>query len=263
MTPPIDRLCIKALAAEDEAEVKRLTKSLTQFGFAIIRMESPSESRALKAALQRCEDMGNFRFPPTDEPVRYEEMHVQCFKALFKITRYCLKALLASHPGSPEAAAPLLNALEESFSPQYKLFSEPGETAGPFCDDEAAFGTSFLNIFHYDHGLLNAHRDRCLVTAIFVHQDKGGDVPKSALWVKGGEGEWLNADALVAEDEVVILLGDELAELAESIGLPVWAAEHCIRVDPNGPDLAHAHQRPDPDTPSNGNRISAALILSH
>jgi len=263
MMKSINRLSLDALTAGDKTQMKRFTESLNQNGFAVVHLEGDHDAGTLSTSLFQCRNMNEFRFPPIDGSVQYLDAHMECFKVLFRITRCCLQALLMTSKEHNSAKEALLDALEASFSPDYKLFFPPGKDAQPFPSNDVAFSTSFLNIFNYDHGLLNTHRDRCLVTAISVNQNRAVDAPKSALWVKGREGEWVNTDALVGDNEVVILVGEELQKLAESLNVPVWAAEHCIRVDPHGPNLERAHHRSDPATPKTGNRLSAALVLSH
>lgn len=263
MSRPFPSTCIEALSRGEEPAFKAFSQSLISNGFAIVSLGQGSEAATLRQALIQCSAMGQFRFPPVDEEARYEKNHKDCFKILFKATRQCLGALLNGHRSFESSSNSLQGALAESFSGDYELFGSTGEANYPFDDSSQAFGTSFFNIFHYDHGLLNSHRDRCLVTAIFVHQDSTVTQPKSALWVQGATGEWVNTDRLVQNDELIILLGEEFQALAKSAGLELWAAEHCIRVDPKGPYIEHSHHRPDPDTPVCGNRMSAALVLSH
>ena len=263
MKQSIQSVSLQALEHEDAAAVEVFSTSLQTRGFGVVRLDNCDDSSLLREALLRCKSMGEFRFPPVGESAHYKEEHKACFKVLFRITRQCLKALLGGHREFQSTTTPLFDALEESFSPGYALFGDDEEENYPFGNDDAAFATSFFNIFHYDYGLLNAHRDRCLLTAIFVNQETTEDLSRSALWVKGADDAWVNADAMVESNEVVILLGEEFQSLAESAGLSLRAAEHCIRVDPKGPNLERAHHRADPATPPKGNRMSAALILSH
>ncbi|MEE2960169.1 MAG: hypothetical protein VYA34_05445 [Myxococcota bacterium] len=258
--PPI-RVKLSDLNKPHFPALEKFSTSLRNNGFAIVQIDQNNETKLLRQSLTHCQDMGEFRFPPIGEPAEYEKLHKACFRVLFKITRQCLKALLTNHDEF-RSDHPLLETLAESFSDRYRLFGHDGKDNYPFSNDQTAFAPSFFNIFHYDHGLLNTHKDRCLVTAIFVNQDANATSPRSALWVKGLSGDWVNTDALVQEDEVLILLGEEFQTLANSAGVPLWAAEHCIRVDPFGLDIERAHHRPDPATPKTGNRMSAALILS-
>ena len=81
------------------------------------------------------------------------------------------------------------------------------------------------------------------------------------LWVRSRNGDWQNVDAHLGEDEVVFMIGEELEDILQPLGIPLYAAEHCIRVDPHGEFLSRAHFRPDPATSPSGNRLSTALIL--
>ena len=258
-----ESVSLQALKNNDRAAVLSLSNGLVNRGFALVRLDESTDSDLLRNALINFQELGEFRFPPVGKQVKYQSEHKMCFKILFEVTRHCLKALLEGNPSFLASGTRLFSALKESFAPNFVVFGPDGENNFPFTQEKEAFSTSFFNIFNYDHGLLNAHRDRCLVTAIFVNQQRQGSGAKSALWIKGSDGSWSNTDALVADNEVVILLGEEFQELAKSVGLPFWAAEHCIRVDPHGPAIARAHHRPDPDTLKIGNRISAAFVLSN
>ena len=121
--------------------------------------------------------------------------------------------------------------------------------------------SSFFNLFNYDHGLLNEHRDRCLVTVTYCRpsQQRGA----SALWVQRRDGQWFSSDQVLEEREILLLVGEEIEAAAREASLNLWAAPHAVRVDPTGAPIERAHHRRDPATPVQGNRKSAALILSH
>ena len=55
---------------------------------------------------------------------------------------------------------------------------------------------SFFNLFHYDYGCLNTHKDRYLVTVIAAHSLQD-EIPRSALWVRSSTGTWHNVDRLL------------------------------------------------------------------
>ena len=117
-----------------------------------------------------------------------------------------------------------------------------------------------FNLFHYDYGCLNVHRDRYLVTVVSVLPPKDNH-KRSVLWVRLPNKDWINIDALVQSDELILFVGEELMMLSEELGTPIPAVEHCIRVDPNGERIPYSHHQRDPKTPQKGNRCSIALVL--
>mmetsp|Transcript_72045 Transcript_72045/g.211068 ORF Transcript_72045/g.211068 Transcript_72045/m.211068 type:complete len:192 (-) Transcript_72045:35-610(-) len=140
------------------------------------------------------------------------------------------------------------------------------------------YDASFFNVFNYDHGCLNTHRDRGVLTAVYgaglplrptpVRPQE--EQPHSATSGSSGEASdeaapsrlWLrrpDADGphwLAPAPGQLLLWAGECAELPE-----VEAIEHCVRVDPSGPYIEHSHSTRDPMAPPTGNRRSVALVL--
>ena len=172
----------------------------------------------------------------------------------FTIAVACLEAIL-KELSEPSADTQRLQGKLQKAKHQ-ELFINPNE---PFSDGQV-FSGSFFNLFHYNHGCLNAHRDRYLITVIAM-QPPFDTKGHSCLWIKSPKGKWINIDAEIQRDEVVIIAGEELSQLGKSIGRFIPASEHCIRVNPEGRRIPNAHFQRDPETPPVGNRCSMALIL--
>ena len=142
------------------------------------------------------------------------------------------------------------------------LFSNPDE---PLSSGDPLAGT-FFNLFHYDHGCLNTHRDRYLVTVICAKPARtakaGSKLAHSALWVRSpSSGVWQNVDLLLTKPTWVIFVGEECTRICSQAGLDITASEHCIRLDPTGDYISHSHHQPDPDAKPVGNRRSIAMVL--
>lgn len=233
--------------------------ALRRNGFVSVEIDESRVLQGLHGAIYEARALDCFRFPPiqTDEPVQYNIRRQDAFKSLFEIAIVCLKAILLSTP----THLSVQKALERI--PHHTLFeNDPNE---PFANAHQPFAQSFFNLFNYNHGLLNPHVDRSLVTVIFSSQTSPSEeesTNKTALWIQSPEGMWQNADALVTTpSQVVIMTGEQLAAV-----MPYhryYAALHAVKVDPMGEFLAQAHHRRDPATTAKDNRVSAALILRH
>ena len=229
-----------------------LATQLCQNGFARVRLIDKSKLAILQSQLALIQQTSTFRFPPEEGPVIYDSNKRDCFRILFHVARGCLSLLLPVE--TDEHVKRLRQKLNRSV--EQKLFHNPN---APF-SQEQSFSGSFFNLFHYDHGCLNTHRDRYLITVIAVLPPADG-VNRSALWVKSPLRGWQNADQIVAADELLVFVGEEMAQLSTTWPSPLPAVEHCIRVDPNGERIPHSHHRRDPMTPQTGNRCSIALVL--
>jgi len=141
----------------------------------------------------------------------------------------------------------------------------------PFAGSEVPwpFSASFFNIFNYDHGCLNTHRDVGIITVVYgLDGDDSSEGAARAeerrlaketaqLWLevpseeKDGSMQWVAP----APGELLLWTGAAL----EVDGLvPI---DHCVRVDPYGEYVAYSHSTRDPDASPNGNRCSIALVL--
>lgn len=246
------------------------TASLARNGYAKVLVDEDEHVQTLNRSLIAARSLVGFRFPPINstQPVQYDDVKRDCFRSLYSLTRAALAAILETALGGGKAssrAETLRHCLKDASHPREVLFGKNGDGHVPFANASDAFSTSFFNLFHYNHGLLNVHKDRCLVTAIFADVPQpasDGGKPKSALWVRGATGSWQNVDAQIEANEVVFLVGQDMEAIAAEMGIPLYAAEHCIRVDPDGEPISRSHFRPDPDTSTTHNRASAAFILS-
>ena len=260
MAPPV--VDASLLSSGAEPALAQLWDSLAHWGFARLQLPAGGAALwALQSALDEMAAAAHFRFPPVEGPTRYSDAQRASFIALFQQSRAVLGALLGYAPPLAAAAPALTAALREAPAYDEALFSSPPEAPLPFASERQPFASSFFNLFNYDHGLLNTHKDRCLVT--LAYRRRAAEATASALWIQDRGGRWWSSDALLGERELLVLIGEELEALAEQAGCPLYAAPHAVRVDPTGPHLERAHHRPDPATPPRGNRVSAALILSH
>ena len=231
-----------------------LASQLCQHGFARVRLTDKSKLAILQEQLALVQQASTFRFPPEEGPVIYDRSKRDCFRILFQVARRCLSLLLTASGSADENVHRLQQKLDRSS--EQTLFGNPN---APF-SSEQDFSGSFFNLFHYDHGCRNTHRDRYLITVIAVLPPNDGE-NRSALWVKSPSAAWQNVDQIVAADELLVFVGEEMTCLSTTWKNTLPAVEHCIRVDPNGERIPHSHHRRDPMTPQTGNRCSIALVL--
>ena len=246
-----------------------LIEQLSGRGFALVTVRDRERAQALREALAASAMLEGFRFPPinTDE-VHYREVHRGAFRALFATAIDCLRALapqLASD--APTSSSALATRHPELFK------RSPHE---PFTLDHA-FHPTFFNLFNYDHGALNEHRDRGLITLIHlipaaVSSAAASDAGEaSALWVEDRAHMWSSADEAVrvadgalcdpTEHIMVLLLGEDGEEVLSADHPELFAAEHSVRVAPVGDYIERSHHQRDPTSRTHNNRLSAAMIL--
>lgn len=263
-----DSLLLKDIEALKEASIISLLTQLSCRGFACVTLDHEDLNYNLERALDEAANLQGFRFPPIDQDVIYTDRRRKAFQALFSTATICLKALCTYlqryHDHFPTS---LLHGLDHALSPNFQLFGEKFDQNEPFTLGQS-FSQTFFNLFNYNNGLLNAHVDRSLLTVIKVRSFKldslSDSIPhKSALWIKDQVNVWRNADEEVSDHQVVIMIGEDFEALIAHLKLPLFAAEHAVRVDPTGEYLSHSHFRADPETTTSNNRLSAALILRH
>lgn len=234
---------------------KEVIHQLEMFGFSLLSIENPDLVHGLQSGLSAAEALKSFRFPPINvSEVKYDQPERDAFRSLYTIAVSTLAALQGdrSHLEAPES----------------ELFSaSPDEPLDP----SHPLSATFFNLFNYDHGALNAHQDRGLVTIICVAPPEE-NTDRSSLWIKGADELWRSADESVfsvsrslqnpQDQMLVILLVGEQGEILLRDKYPqLFAAEHCVRVRPEGPFIERSHHVPDPESLTSGNRISTALIL--
>ena len=265
-------------------EYKQLISQLVTHGFTLLNLPK-EDTLLLESVIEEGRKMKTFRFPPVDGQTSYNQIQKEGFKTLFKWSTYILHSLLntlepcTSHPRTQHLLDRLERTASKADSP---LFAPRGEGVHPFRDESDPFGTTFFNVFHYDHGLLNHHQDRGLITVIYVAPPSQPiSDSKTALWVRRspehalGATEWINADQYAGQGRLIVMLGEDFERFYQealthfkkhknSVDFdcsPLWAAEHTTCVDPEGGYISHAHFRPDPKTSPTGNRVSTAMIL--
>ena len=252
---PIPVSALGSSEGQIRAELRgELISQLTQRGFGVLELDIDERAEALARGLSEAAQLEGFRFPPINvDEVRYEPVHREVFSSLYQTAIDCLSVF------APDELDELAG-IDQLFS------RSPHE---PFPSDHP-FHPTFFNLFNYDHGSLNSHQDRGLVTVIHVEPPTAHNEPRSALWVEGPQGRWRNADRVVRAQQAeepnstfaLLLLGEEGEALLSSHHEGLYAAEHAVRVNPEGEYLAHSHHRRDPAACVSGNRRSAALILS-
>ena len=248
---------------EDKGKLRiELVDSLAKFGFVKISLPEGTLLNSLRGGIAEGDRMGTFRFPPVGEPAVYTDAHRDCFRALYTLGKVGLEWILSCIKVSNEPAAHLSDLLNRADAQSAELFAPDGLGHAPFADGQAAaFSSSFFNIFDYEHGSLNGHKDRYLTTTIYASVSTDTAHERSALWVRGADDTWRNVDSALAANEVVLMIGEELESLLSESDLGLFAADHCIRVDPNGEFIERAHFRRDPTSLVGGNRVSAAFVL--
>ena len=103
------------------------------------------------------------------------------------------------------------------------------------------FSQSFFNLFNYDAGALNEHRDRSLLTVIHPRVRKQLSNEHSALWVADRSGKWTNADEEAGENGVIIMIGEDAEHLDFVRSNDLFPALHAVRVSPYGDYIPHSH----------------------
>lgn len=260
------------LLSQDVQQQQRLHHQLAGRGFALINVQDPKRTHALNRGLEVAAELSGFRFPPINvDEVRYAEPHREAFRALYATAIECLAQLspddmsMVKSPHIPSNNSDLSHIHPELFS------ASPHE---PFPVDHP-FHPTFFNLFNYDHGALNEHKDRGLLTIIYIRPAPHNERREaSALWVANTAGEWTSADykinsihasqgASEINHQVVLLIGEEGEEAFKSTHPHIFAAEHSVRVSPAGDYIERSHYVPDPISRVSANRLSAALILKH
>ena len=231
-----------------------LLNQMQTLGFALIELDDGERSEALNHGIQEAKELSGFRFPPINvETIQYSEVHRIVFKALFYTGLECLS---------------LLTQVDEWTKAKVEcLFSESEHEPFPLTHD---YHPTFFNLFNYDHGALNAHKDRGLITIIHIDPAPRNLESKSSLWIEGADQKWRSGDALIDQKikykpnsrYALILIGEEGERVFKLQGLKqLYAADHSVRVRPDGEYIEYSHYQRDPESQSSSNRLSAALIL--
>lgn len=263
----------------------QLFEALRRHRFAILRLDEASVLQ-LDKAVHLFAQQKTFRFPPHDERAQvtladgntatstkasqepnflYTDLEADCFNTLYSLCRDCLLSiqplLPTTLPDPPQG--PVVGP------PSRLPFTEGFQATNPY-------RASFFNMFNYDHGSLNRHFDRGLLTINYgvPSPTSLSDTvpPRSQLWLRSysttddnssnDQEQWISADQLLIDDpkhEALLLVGEQLEQASNGV---LRAGEHSVRVDPNGERLAYSHQRRDPAATLGYNRLSTAMIFS-
>lgn len=256
-----------------------MLSQLRSRGFATVSLKPWIKDALQSATLNDASTMAGFRFPPIEGPILYTNTRRLAFRALFEVATSCFWNLLQSdaldqNDSVYKMYASALRELrdEDNIRNSFRLFTNEHE---PF-EPGQAFSQTFFNLFNYDHGSLNSHVDRSLITVIYSATPSNNDdsttlednnLQQSALWVKDKNDVWHNADQAVLPNEAIIMVGEDLVEAGNGViasTLDLFAAEHAVRVDPLGERIERSHFRKDPSCSAHvRNRLSAAMILRH
>lgn len=231
-----------------------LINQVQNLGFALIELDQPTRAQELNWGIQEAKRLDGFRFPPINvEEIHYNEVHRVVFKALFFTGLECLS---------------LITEQDELEKAQVDhLFSESEHEPFPLNHD---YHPTFFNLFNYNHGALNTHKDRGLITIIHIDPPRSEIELKSTLWIAGSDLKWRSGDAVILEKMVqkpdsryvLLLIGEEGEKAFKKHGLDhLYAADHSVRVKPDGEYIEYSHYQRDPASQSSSNRLSAALIL--
>ena len=247
-------ISLKSIQEKSTQARKELINQVQNLGFALIELDDQIRAQDLNWGIQEAKGLDGFRFPPINvERIQYTEVHRVVFKALFFTGLECLS---------------LISGQDELKKAQVDhLFSESEHEPFPLNHD---YQPTFFNLFNYNHGALNTHKDRGLITIIHIDPPRSDLKLKSTLWIAGSDQTWRSGDALILEKMILkpnsryalMLIGEEGEQKFKLQGLDhIYAADHSVRVKPDGDYIEYSHYQRDPDSKSSSNRLSAALIL--
>ena len=136
---------------------------MQRHGYAVVH--APAAARHCAAAVAAWATCRSFRFPSVSEPststaarasgAHIDTLYRRAFNELYLLTAECASSVW---PGLPAPAAAT------------RPFAEDAVGTRPFADARARsspYAGSFCSVFNFDHGFLNDHRDRGLITAIY------------------------------------------------------------------------------------------------
>jgi hypothetical protein len=201
-----------------------LCRQLRCSGFAVV--PAPRVARAGRAALRRFETLGRFRYPSAcgDRDKELDDLYRTAFNELYTLAARSLHACHEFPPVPPDSTP----------------FAEPSQVEPFACarSRKLPYTSSFASLFNYDHGFLNAHVDRGLITAVYGWTPSA-EADALRLWCRPHDSStWLDVGALAARDDAVALLVGEELEAASHGTFD--AIMHCVRVDPEGCVFRHA-----------------------
>ena len=188
-------------------------------GFAVINM--PSIAPTLASATSSFAKLNQFRYPRDNYNEHVNANYQDAFNAMYFFAASCLHQLCPEFPLPPLTTAPFDMGNESPFG-------------GSKASRDLPYADSFANIFNYNHGFLNAHLDRGLLTAVFgqtEHTTKRQREPTVGLWCQRlSTGEWVNLSERTGEHDIVIFVGEQLEHATKGA---FKAVKHASVVDPN------------------------------
>ena len=237
----------RSFASLSSAAPKISISELKIKGFTIINL--PSIAPTLASATSAFTKLNQFRYPCDNYDKIINEKYQAAFNSMYFLTAACLHQVCSEFPLPPPTTAP---------------FDKSNKS--PFCGSQTSkdlpYSDSFASIFNFNHGFLNAHLDRGLLTAVYgcaepllTKQHK----PTVSLWCQHlSTGEWVNLSEHTGDQDIIIMVGEQLEHWT---GGAFKAVKHACLVDPTNADWLNAKLPKDPDAPDRGNRQSIALVL--
>lgn len=249
----------------------RILNELSTAGFCIVR--APRTAACCRSAVKRWAGEQAFRFPLHPQPASQssnfdgitEKLYRLAFNSLYALSVRCLHELGASNSQLKPLQA---HQDMQSQSTPVLPFKDPHSPAPalPFeYNSSLPYAASFASIFNFNHGFLNAHRDRGLLTAVYgqlmSRKNPSGRVSDRVVRLWGqtpGSTEWRMLDP-VPDDSVILFAGEQLARLSNGA---IPAMLHACRVDPTAERISMLHHGAHPGAREEGNRQSCALVLA-
>ncbi|CAE7297616.1 unnamed protein product, partial [Symbiodinium pilosum] len=153
---------------------KELLSALQTDGYIRVDIDAAEEAVLVKA-LEEFAERRSFRYPPipgaataSAAPPTMPRPFARCFDLLYSVA--CTAALVMEGRGRRVPKAPPCG--DEGRGP----FERKG---GPW-----PFSSSFFNIFNYDHGCLNSHIDRGVLTVVYGKRTESESDETTRLWIR-------------------------------------------------------------------------------
>ena len=216
-------------------------------GFTVINL--PSIATTLAPATSSFTKLNQFRYPRNNYDNQINAKYQQGFDTMYFLTAAWLHQMCPEFPLPPTTTSP---------------FDMSNES--PFCGSQASkalpYSDSFASIFNFNHGFLNSHFDRGLLTAVYGRPEPvmvGQHKPAVSLWCQNvSTGEWVDLGKRTGDGDIIIMVGEQLEN---STGGTFKAVQHACRVDPTNGQWLNTKLPKDPEAPDRGNRQSIAFVL--
>lgn len=224
----------------------------------LVAFPLPQQTRViLDSALDKFEHSQRFRFPDIDALKQpYSSEYKFAFNSLYRLSVDVFEQVCANIPDYSVSPGKFSDLPFPANCPEQEL---PFQSKHPL-------GTSFFNLFNYDFGSLNAHKDRGWITVTYCRPRPANVLDRSdvvKLWVQDHSGNWVDADSTcLADNGHIIVMAGEALENAS--GGYYKAVDHSVRVNPTGSFLSNSHFKRDPAYTFQhvrSTRLSAAFIL--